>query len=242
LGGLSEEMTVECARAVLGKEPLVLGPPLRGGGWLAANGPSNSSGHRRALIPFGGGVHIAQRFAIDWVQLRDEGRTYTGDAKDNKNYRCYGAEALAAIEGVVVAVKDGVPENVPGLKSRAVPMTRDTMAGNYVVLDVGEGRYAYYAHFQPGQIRVKLGDKVSRGQVLGLVGNSGNSTEPHLHFQISDTDSLFTSEGLPYHFRSFEVLGKGWDWKSKGTNGESDKRQEELPLELQVVRFPTSSD
>jgi hypothetical protein len=126
VGDYPEELSVECGGAVVAKAPVVISPPLRGGEWLAGNGPSNTSGHRRALIPIGGGAHIAQRFAIDFVQLRQDGRTFTGDAKDNKNYRCYGAEALAVADGVVAAVKDGIPENVPGANSRAVPITLET--------------------------------------------------------------------------------------------------------------------
>lgn len=239
--GANKEVTEEGARvAVRRHAPLVIEPPLRGGEWLAANGPSSTSGHRRALIPLGGGTHIAQRFAIDWVQLREDGRTFTGDAKDNRNYRCYGAEALAVADAVVVGVKDGIPENVPGPASRAVPITLETVGGNYVILDLGSNRYAFYAHLQPGKIGVKVGDKVRRGQVLGLVGNSGNSTEPHLHFHIGDANSPLSSEGLPYVLTSYEVQGKGWGWKSPGANAPAEKRAGEIPLENEVVRFPTN--
>ncbi|MFY9607015.1 MAG: hypothetical protein WAU45_00200 [Blastocatellia bacterium] len=143
VGDYPEELSVECARAMVGKGPVVIGAPLRGGEWLAANGPSNTSGHRRALVPIGGGAHIAQRFAIDFVQLREDGRTFTGDQKDNKNYRCYGAEALAVADGTVAGLKDGIPENVPGANSRAVPITLETVGGNFVILDLGNGRFAF---------------------------------------------------------------------------------------------------
>lgn len=238
VGAWPEEMMLECARVAVSRTPVVISPPLRGDGWLSANGPSNTSGHRRALIPIGGGAHIAQRFAIDWVQLREDGRTFTGDRLDNKNYRCYGAEALAVAEATVVAVKDGIPENVPGPTSRAVPITLETVGGNHVILDLGDGRYAFYAHLQPGKIYVKAGDKVRRGQVLGLVGNSGNSTEPHLHFHISNANSPLGSDGLPFIFPSFEVQGKGWGWKSAEANGPAEKRANEMPLDNEVVRFP----
>jgi hypothetical protein len=213
----------------------VISPPLRGGEWLAANGPANASGHRRALIPIAGKAHIAQRFAIDWVQLREDGLTFAGDKLKNENYRCYGAEALAVANAKVAAIKDGIPQNIPGATSRAVPITLETVGGNYVILDLGEGRYAFYAHLQPGSLRVKPGDKVRRGQVLGLVGNSGNSTEPHLHFHISDSASPLASEGLPYVFESFELQGQGWGWKPSGAPVQ--KRSMEIPLQNAVVRF-----
>jgi len=218
--------------------PLVLSPPLRGGEWLAANGPANASGHRRALIPISGKAHIAQRFAIDWLQLREDGQSSSGDKLKNENYRCYGAEALAVADGIVVGLKDGIPENVPGATSRAVPITLETVGGNFVILDLGGGRYGFYAHLQPGSLRVKPGDKVRRGQVLGLVGNSGNSTEPHLHFHVSNGNSPLASEGLPYVIESFEQQGQGWGWKSSGKDAPVQKRSMEIPLQNAVVRFP----
>ncbi|HKQ73123.1 MAG TPA: M23 family metallopeptidase [Blastocatellia bacterium] len=238
VGAFPEEIILDCARVAVGQKSLVIGSPLREGEWLAVNGPSNTSNHRRALIAVYGKAHMAQRFAIDWVRLREDGRTFTGDPKDNKNYRCYGVEALAVADAVVAGVKDGIPENVPGPTSRAVPITLETVGGNYVILDLGQGRYAFYAHLQPGSLRVKVGDKVRRGQTLGLVGNSGNSTEPHLHFHISDANSPLGADGLPYVLPTFEVQGKGWGWKPSGAQAATEKRQMELPLENEVVRFP----
>ena len=234
-----EEMTLDISGIAVGAKPILISPPMSGDNWLAANGPANTSGHRRAMIPVEGGAHIAQRFAIDWVQLWPEGGTFKGDRLDNKNYRCYGVEALAVADGVVVAVKDGIPENIPGANSRAVPITLETVGGNHVILDLGNGRYAFYAHLQPGKIPVKAGDKVKRGQPVGLVGNSGNSTEPHLHFHISDANSPLGSDGLPYAFPSFELQGKGWGWKPTAPNSPTEKRINEMPLENDVVRFPS---
>jgi murein DD-endopeptidase MepM/ murein hydrolase activator NlpD len=239
VGEYPEELSVVSARATVKNDQLVISPPLRGSEWLAGNGPSNTSPHRRALIPVGGGAHIAQRFAIDFLQLHPDGRSFNGDSKDNKNYRCYGAEVLAVADSVVVATKDNIPENTPGPTSRAVPITLETVGGNHIILDLGSGRFAFYAHLQPGSLRVKNGDKVRSGQVLALVGNSGNSTEPHLHFHISDANSPLGSEGVPYAFRSFEVQGKGWGWKPTSPNSPTEKRQNSMPLELEVVRFPS---
>ena len=193
------EVSVEGATMSPATTPaIVIGPPLDGGDWMAANGPGRNSQHRRGFVPVEGRATIAQRFAIDWVRLNPNGQTFTGDQKDNKSYRAYGAEAFAVADAVVAATKDGIPENVPGLTSRAVPITLETVGGNHVVLDLGGGRYAFYAHLQPGSLRVKTGERVKRGQVIGLVGNSGNSTEPHLHFHVSDGVSPLGSEGLPY--------------------------------------------
>jgi murein DD-endopeptidase MepM/ murein hydrolase activator NlpD len=215
------------AVALRAPSPIVIGPPLRGSDWLAANGPNNRSNHRRAMIPVNGHLAIAQRFAIDWVRLKTPEATFTGDAKDNKNYAAFGADALAVADATVVATKDGIPEKVPGENSRAVPITLETVAGNHIILDLGGGNYCMYAHLQPGSLKVKAGDKVKRGQVLGLVGNTGNSTEPHLHFQVMDGPSPLGSEGLPYHIDAFELLS--------GNN--AGKKENALPMQNMKVTF-----
>ena len=237
IGDYPEELSVETVPLAVSKAIPIIAAPLRGDHWLAGNGPSNTSGHRRALIPIDGHAAIAQRFAIDWVKLGTEGQTFHGDKLDNKNYFAYGVDAFAVADGVVTEVKDGIPENIPGENSRAVPITLETVGGNHVILDIGSGNFAFYAHLQPGSLRVKLGDKVRRGQVLGLVGNSGNSTEPHLHFHIANSSSPLGSEGLPYALPSFEVEGSGWTWKPSNTAPPPVKHANEIPLENEVVRF-----
>ena len=197
-------------------KPLVLSPPFTGKDWIALNGPGNGSVHRRAVIPINGRACISQRYAIDWARIGPNGKTYDGDAKVNSTHFAYGTEALAVADGTVVTVKDGIPENIPGPNSRAVPITLETIGGNHIILDLGEGCFGFYAHLQPGKIRVKVGDKVKRGQTLGLVGNSGNSTEPHLHFHVTNGNSPLGSEGVPYVF---------------------DKWHNELPMQNEIVTF-----
>jgi murein DD-endopeptidase len=224
-----DELTVSHVRTpVRGGAAPVIAPPLHGGTWLAGNGPGNGSGHRRALIPVGGHAQIAQRFAIDWVKVGDDGKTFHGDPKKNESYLAYGAEALSVAGGVVSEVKDGIPQNVPG-SNRAVPITLETIGGNHVIVDLGGGHFAFWAHLQPGSVRVKVGDHVRRGQVLGLVGNSGNSTEPHLHFHVTDASSPLASEGVPYAFDAFELRAQG---KPAVT------RRGELPTLDETVAFP----
>jgi hypothetical protein len=219
-------------------EAVAIGPPLRGGVWLAGNGPAPESGHRRALIPIGGVPAIAQRFAIDWVKIGDDDKTFTGDQLKNENYHAEGNDALAVANGTVVEVKDSIPENVPGVNSRAVPITLETVGGNHVIIDIGGGHYAFYAHLKPGGIKVKLGDHVKRGQVIGLVGNTGNSTEPHLHFHISDAPSPLGSEGLPYRLDSFEIVGHCKTFNMGCQRSAQATRKGEQPLANTLVRFP----
>ncbi|HXN13596.1 MAG TPA: M23 family metallopeptidase [Candidatus Acidoferrales bacterium] len=179
-------------------DPIVIHSPLQGKNWLAANGPSNTSAHRRAMLPVNGLPHIGQRYAIDWIQLGDDGKTFTGDEHDNKSYHAWDQEIHAVADGKIVEVKDGIPENVPNSGKLAVPMTYDTLAGNHVIEQLNEDHYAAYAHLRPGTIKVKVGDTVHAGDVLAHLGNTGNSSEPHLHFQVCDAPSFPASEGLPF--------------------------------------------
>jgi len=236
IGDYPEAITLESVPIIVNRNPVVvISPPLRGENWLAANGPSNTSIHRRALNPLNGRAYISQRYAIDWVQLYPDGKTYRGDPKDNRAYRAYGAEICAVSDGVVTETKDGIQQNIPNDKP-VVPITVETIGGNHVIMDIGAGRFAYYAHLQPGSLRVKVGDKVRRGDVLGLLGNSGNSTEPHLHSHICNASSELACEGLPYAFASFDLLGNGETWKSSDAH-EPLKRELEIPIENDVVRF-----
>lgn len=243
-GGGDKEQTVEGMRVVVQNDkPFVIGAPLRGR-WIAVNGLSNDTGHRRSIIAMDGAARIPQRFATDWVKLGDDGLiARNGDLSQNANYYTYGAEALAVADGVVAGVKDGIPENVPQTKARAVPITLETLGGNYVLLDIGNGRFAFYAHLQPQSLKVKVGDKVKLGQTLGLVGNSGNSDLPHLHFHIVNAASPLAAEGVPYVFNSFVMQGA---LKSnaeivlggfKPQPSTASKRQMEIPIENAVIVF-----
>jgi murein DD-endopeptidase MepM/ murein hydrolase activator NlpD len=238
IGDYPEALSIITPPSSVNKNPVVvISSPLAGEDWVAANGPSNTSLHRRTLIPSNGHAYISQRFAIDWVQMYPDGKTYKRDTSDNKNYRAYGAEVHAVADGVVTQVGDGIPQNTPGAKSLAVPITLETIGGNHVIMEIGNGLFAFYAHMQPGSLRVKVGDKVRRGQVLGLLGNTGNSSAPHLHFQICSANSELGSEGLPYAFASFEVQGKADEDKLSMFPGAPVKHEMEIPTEGEIVRF-----
>jgi murein DD-endopeptidase len=238
IGDYPEAFSVDIPATAVDRKPVVvINAPLTGEDWVAGNGPSNTSLHRRALIPVNGRAYISQRFAIDWVEAYPDGKTYQGDPADNKNYRAYGHEIHAVADGTVTETKDGIPQNTPGAKSLAVPITLETIGGNHVIVDIGNGLYAFYAHMQPGSLRVKAGDKVKAGQVLGLLGNTGNSSEPHLHFDICNASSMLACEGMPYAFASFEIEGKGESWKPSDAHEAAVKHEMEIPLEDEVIRF-----
>ncbi|MCE9635682.1 MAG: M23 family metallopeptidase [Planctomycetes bacterium] len=190
--------------------PVTIGPPLRGGGWICENGPSTISGHRRAVVWLHGRPRAAQRFAVDFFRAGADGRTFSGDVARCESYHAFGADVLAVAAARVAVSVDGIPDNVPDATRRAVEMSNDTVAGNHVVLDLGGGRFAMYAHLRNGSVTVRTGDRVARGQVVGSLGNSGNSTEPHLHFHVADGASPVDASGLPFAFDAFaERLGSG---------------------------------
>lgn len=143
-----------------------------------------------------------QRHAVDWVITDAQGNTFTGNAKRLASYYTYGKSALAVAAGKVVMIVDGVPEQPIG------KMDKYNVAGNQVAIEIAPSEFAFYAHLQPGSIRVKVGDVVSTGQPIGLVGNSGNTTEPHLHFQISTRPSLTDAEAMPAQYPDVILDGK----------------------------------
>jgi murein DD-endopeptidase len=235
IGDYPEAMTVNGPSVAVDKRPVVvIAPPLDATNLLAGNGPSNTSAHRRALIPVEGHAYISQRYAIDWVEAYPDGKTFQGEEKDNKSYKIYGAEIHSVADGVVTEVKDGIPQNVPNAEEHAVPITLETVGGNHVIVDIGGGRFAFYAHMQPGSPRVKVGYHVKTGQVLGLVGNSGNSSEPHLHFDICDASSMLACEGLPYAFASFDITSR-MDGDAMKALAPPIMRKGEIPGEDDVV-------
>jgi murein DD-endopeptidase len=224
------------------RSAVAISPPVRGE-WAAFNGPSNSSGHRRLVLGLEGHVAIGQRFAIDFLQVDSLGgsRCPGTDAANNANYYAYGHQLLAVADGIVVATKDSIPQNIPGANSRAVKIDMVTVGGNFVGIDIGNGKYALYAHVQPGSLRVKVGDHVKRGQVIALLGNSGNSTEPHVHFQIADGPSFLAAEGEPYAM-DFDVIGNcgigGTPPAIHCSRHAPTTVKGGIPLQNELVRFP----
>jgi murein DD-endopeptidase MepM/ murein hydrolase activator NlpD len=145
----------------------------------------------------------SQRRAVDLVVVGSDGRTYRGDGKANSDYYAYGRDILAVADGEVVTVVDGIPENLPG------DLNRYFVPGNLVVIRHADNLYSAYAHLQPAKVRVKVGARVKRGTVLGLCGNSGNSSEPHLHFQMQDGPQFDKSWGVEAVFREVMVVRDG---------------------------------
>jgi Peptidase family M23 len=220
--------------AVIGthrSELKLLRSPVQGSNWLASDAPSNDQDnhHRRGIFVFDGHALISRRYAIDWMQV-ENGASFSGDARDKRSYYAYGKPVVAVADGIVVTTKDGFPENVPGHNEEfkpAEPITPDTIGGNTITLDLGSNQFAYYLHLQPGSLRVKVGDHVKRGQTLALIGASGDAREPHLHFQVTNSPTMLSGEGLPYLIDRYRVKSEnGWE-----------SRTRELPLKDMVIDF-----
>lgn len=227
----------------------VLAPPLEPGtGYLPADGCCTAVRHIRAGLPIDGRLVFAQRFAIDWEQIDDAGRFVNGDPADPASYTIYGKQVVAAADGRVVAVVDGLPNQVPGALPPRLPLAE--VDGNSIVQDLGGGAFALYAHMQPGSIGVRPGQMLRRGEAIGLVGNSGNSSAPHLHFHVMDGPSPLGASGIPYVLDRFLVTGgyastEVFDAVENTSEplpvtaavGEQSRTQV-LPLDLSVVTFP----
>ncbi|WP_370647176.1 M23 family metallopeptidase [Mycobacterium sp. IDR2000157661] len=188
---------------VQSRKPVVIDPPLRGPNWVNGDGCCDTSAHRTALNPINGRLWGAERFAIDYLQLDEAGRLTTGDPAQLGSYPYFGADIHAVADGEVVSVRDGLPEQVPGTNPTGLPL--DQYAGNHVVQSLGDGNYALYAHIKTGTAKVNPGDRLTAGQVIGTVGNTGNSGAPHLHFHVMSTPDPLRSDGLPFVFNEFRL-------------------------------------
>lgn len=215
------------ATDVLRGEPVALEPPLRGGPWRVTNGPSNTSFHRRSAGPIDGRMSHPERYALDLVKTDSTGHMWREGVAGNEGFFGYGEPVFAVARGEIVEAVNDLPENEePGSLSRAVAVTWENITGNHVTLRLPGGVYVLYAHLKAGSVRVRVGDTVEVGTVLGLLGNSGNSFGPHLHFQVSTAPGM-TGEGVPYILRG-----------TFSGNSSSRATPFELPHESDYCWFP----
>jgi hypothetical protein len=212
--GTSELGSIVGTRDIVGPEldvdpraPNVIVSPLKGQAWFNANSCCvPESPHRISRIAVdGNSVKKFEEFAIDWVQLRD-GKLFDGDGGRNEQWYGFGADVVAVADGSVSAAFDGMGEQTPNAPVTGLRGPRD-YSGNHVSLQISPGVWAVYAHLQPGSFTVKTGDEVKKGQVIGKLGNSGNSSGPHLHFQLSDGPEITTSNSLPFSLDSYWLAG-----------------------------------
>jgi murein DD-endopeptidase MepM/ murein hydrolase activator NlpD len=169
--------------------------PLAGTWWVFWGGPDERRNYH-VVVP-------DQRHAYDFSRWRG-GDTHRGAGTRNEQYHAWDRRVLAPARGVVVEARDGIRDNAPLVEVE----NPDAPTGNHVILDLGEGEYALLAHLRRGTVRVRAGDRVRPGQPLGRVGNSGRSSEPHLHFHLQDSPTPLSGIGLPVVFRRLVVDGR----------------------------------
>jgi murein DD-endopeptidase len=210
--------------------------PLRGGPWIAIYDPLLKGGHRTAVYTLDGRARIPGRFAIDFIAHPESGALPAKRAADANGF---GAEVLAVADGTVAIAVDGVTDATPP------PITLELAPGNHIAIDIGSGRVAFYEHLQMSSVRVKPGDRVSRGQVIARLGSSGSSSiGPHLHFHVADTANTLAAEGVPFVFRQFADVGKfaslsallaGERWLPDGS---ARTHRSHRPDPVSVIHFP----
>jgi hypothetical protein len=233
-----QTVTVEGGTAAVSTQPAVaLGPPLEGGPWAAIYDPLLKGGHRTAIYAVDGRARIPGRFAIDWIRLPADGVMPPAPVGRPDDRNGFGENVLAVADATVAAAVDDTVDQTPP------PIPADKASGNYVALDLGAGRIAFYEHLKQGSIVVRPGDRVKRGQVIAQLGSSGSSSiGPHLHFHVADGNSLLGAEGVPFVFARFEHLGafRSIDALVRGeryVDARSAIEQNARPSPNAVVRF-----
>jgi murein DD-endopeptidase MepM/ murein hydrolase activator NlpD len=240
---------VDHARPVNCKRVTVLSGPLQGKGWVNGNGCCRIIGpHRFVINSINGELHATEEFAIDWIRLGEDNRAYHGDVRNLHNWYDYDAPVISASEGRVIDVRNDLKDEIPGKNPVGLPL--DEIAGNHVIVMLSEGTYVEYDHLVPGSAAVAPGDFVQKGQLLGRLGNSGNSDAPHLHFQIMSRPSILDGWAVPFVFDSMHLEGtipltlQQLDEEALTGNSipvsKSDERwsHHQMPLSLDVIEFP----
>ncbi|WP_134668839.1 M23 family metallopeptidase [Halorussus marinus] len=161
------------------------------GEWTVVNGsPDRRYSHSWGIL--------TQRYAHDLVITDESGRTHAGDRSGPEAHYCFGEPIVAPADGEVVAASDG-HRDYHRTDGWLDPRQRD-IRGNYVTIRHADGEYSVLAHLKRGSVAVSAGDRVERGDRIGRCGNSGNTTEPHLHFHVQDRPNFFVGMGLPVRF------------------------------------------
>lgn len=168
------------------------------GTWLVANGGvDKNSSHSWGIC--------TQRYAYDFLIVDENKETHADNRENLHNYYCYGKNVLAPADGIVVDLKDKF-DNTPIVAIGKVDCTASDIRGNYIIIKHSKHEYSLIAHLLKDSICVKVGDKINQGQIVAKCGNSGNTSEPHIHFHVQSGKSFLFSAGLPIHFKDIEFL------------------------------------
>ncbi|HET6888703.1 MAG TPA: M23 family metallopeptidase, partial [Candidatus Udaeobacter sp.] len=186
--------------------------PLRGV-WYVGWGASFHTGHRWA---------IPEEFALDIAKVGESGLSHKGDGTRFDDFYAYGADVLAAADGRVTSLANDQQEDPSAMQrpnetqeAYSARLQKEQgerlgkgltgITGNYVMIDHGKNEYSLYAHLQPGSVGIRVGDHVKAGDVIGKLGSSGNSTEPHLHFHVCDKPDPLMCAGIPVNFSDITI-------------------------------------
>ncbi|KQZ85074.1 hypothetical protein ASD56_01500 [Microbacterium sp. Root166] len=218
------------------ENPVAVEFPLRGEGWMAVTTPA-------ARVPSHGVDILGQRYAYDFVRVDDRPgvhvhptSTLMASTIGGRTDECYawGASIHTPFDAEVVTAVDGVAErrwiNPFREAARMIwngvtfrPEKIPSILGNHVILRRGDV-YAGFAHLAPGTLAVETGQRVDAGDVLGRVGHTGNSTSPHLHFQLMDSADLMTANGIACAFTAYDVrTDDGWRRVENGIPGSRER-------------------
>jgi murein DD-endopeptidase MepM/ murein hydrolase activator NlpD len=203
--------SIKCNKIYISLEPpIIIKPPLKGTNWYIVNGFNNDGSHRRATFILNGNIQLPERFAVDIIKYNKQGQLLKGDPKLNTSYFAYGQTVYAVADGVVVNRRNDMNDNIPG--QPITNLTSQTINGNYLLIKHDSNHYMYYAHMIPGSVQYKIGQHVKEGDFIGLLGNSGASTIPHLHFHVSNRPhsigndkfpSAINAQGIPWAIDQF---------------------------------------
>ncbi len=176
---------------VIEKHEISLRLPFKGN-WLVFWGGDTKELNQHHDVP-------NQKFAFDFLIADSNGKRFKGEGNKNEDYFAFGREVLSPADGIVTYVITGVRDNVPG------SMNPYSALGNAVFVKHREHEISVLAHFRQGRIKVKVGDKVKSEQFIGLCGNSGNSSEPHLHYHLQNTSIIQDGTGIKCFFENVIV-------------------------------------
>jgi hypothetical protein len=185
--------------------------------YISSNAPVKERNTTKLSLPFAGqwdifwggdtreqNIHAdvpAQKNAFDILKLDKDGNSHKGDGKVNEDYYAFGQKVIAPCDAEVVFAVDGIKDNTPGVCNPIF------VPGNSIMLKTANDEYMLLAHFKQHTLKVKQGVKVKKGQLLGYCGNSGNSTEPHLHFHIENIEDMNTALGVKCYFDRILING-----------------------------------
>jgi hypothetical protein len=220
--------------------PIEVAPPLRGSGWVSAKGCCDPSlDHRSTLLSANGTFVTPEIFAVDYIRVV-KGRFYDGEGTQNSDWFAYGAPIRAAAGGTVVSIVNDRRQVPPFIEDNPSVTKPSDFGGNGVVVKIRPRVFAHYYHMQTGSVRVKVGQRVRTGQKLGLLGNSGNTGGPHLHFGINDGRSALSSNSLPFeidHFRFEGTAGAGPTPGELTVTGKPHRERKSHPLVTSVSDY-----